>query len=181
MSDNIQFRLNTKTRIFVYVILGVAVCATLFLVLFVDSPEQHQASSNFIASIVALVIGVMLFLIYRIFPAWRNFLEAMPLLILFMASVGLIVPLLVSYHVSIYYFLPVFLIGLNGWLFFTKHIIYGKNNWDEDPTKRVIALTGNPLTCVSCISSSVNWLFRWPPKNRKSGLGLEKIQEPFPV
>jgi len=136
LSDEIQFRLNRKSRIIIFIILGVAVCAALFLVLSTSSLEQSQAFATFLAGIVAVVIGVMLFVIHRRRPDLRNFLESISLLILFMAVVGLTVPLFLSYHVTIYYFLPTFLIGLNGWLFFTIHIIYGKNNWHEDPTKK---------------------------------------------
>ena len=147
MSDDVQFRFSTKTRIFIFIILGVAVFVALFIVLSPASPEQREAFTNFLLGMVTLEMGLMLYGLHRRFPVWRKFIESMTILTLFMAPVGLIVPLLLSYHVGMYYFLPAFLIGLNGWLFFAKHIIYGKNNWDENPTKKWTLVPWYILIC----------------------------------
>lgn len=119
-----------------YVLSAIGICVALFLALSNSSLEQHKAFANFVIGIDALLIGIMLFVIYRRFPAWRKFVESMTLLILFMTPAGLIVPLLLSYNITIYYFLPAYLACLFGWLLFSQHIIYGKNNWHVDPTKK---------------------------------------------
>lgn len=131
-----SFQFSTKARIFIFIILGMAICAALFLILSPASLEQRKSFTDFLLGLVALEIGVMLYGLHRRFPTWRKLIDSMTILILFMAPVGLTIPLLLSYRIDMYYFLPTFLIGLNGWLFFAKHIIYGKNKWHEDPTKK---------------------------------------------
>ena len=137
MSNDVQFRLNRKLQIFFYVILGAVTSAALLVALDPSkSIEQNKALTEFWAGVGAAAIGVLLFFIHRRYPNLKNFVESMPILTLFMAVAVLTIPLFLSYHVSVYYFLPVFLIGLNGWLFFTQHVIYGKNNWHTNPTKK---------------------------------------------
>jgi hypothetical protein len=139
LSDNIQFRLNRRYQIIIYVISGVVLGSLLFLTLDPSiTLEQNKTLTNFTAAIAAAIIGVVLFVLYRRRPKLRNFFESMPLLILFMSVTGLTIPLFKSYNVSIHYFLPAFLVGLNGWLFFTQHVICGKDNWHTDPSKRWI-------------------------------------------
>ena len=136
MSDLENFHLSKKSQVLIYSITGVAAFAALLLVFSPATIEQREAFTNFMIGISALEIGLMLYLFRRKFPAWEKFWDSMAILLLFMASVGLTFPLLVEYHVGVYYFLLIYLIGLNGWLFFAKHVIYGKNNWQDDPTKK---------------------------------------------
>jgi hypothetical protein len=81
---------------------------------------------DFLISIVALEIGLMLFFLHRKKPNWKNFLNSMTMLGLIMAPVSLTIPILVQYQGWMYYFPLIYLVGLNLWLFFAKYKIYGK-------------------------------------------------------
>lgn len=136
MSNIEKFRFSKKVRIFIFIILGVAISAALFVGLSPASLEQREAFTKFLLGIVALEIGLMLYGLRRKYPTLEKFLDSLTILILFMASVGLTIPLLLAYHLGMYFFLPIYLLGLNGWLFFAQYVIYGKNNWQKDHTKK---------------------------------------------
>jgi len=96
---------------------------------------------DFLIGFLALVIVIMLFVVHRRFPQADKFVHSMAILIPIMALVGLTVPLLVERPGYMYYFLPIYLIGLNGWLFFARYGIFDRDNWYEDisyePVRRV--------------------------------------------
>ena len=89
---------------------------------------------DFLIGILALVIIIMLFVVRRRFPQADKFVHSMAILIPVMALVGLTVPLLVEHPGYMYYFLPIYLLGVNGWLFVSKHFVYKKINWQKDGT-----------------------------------------------
>ena len=127
---------SKKSRIIVLAILSIVIIGALHVALSPATIEQQKAFSELLIGLLALAIGIMLFGLYRKFPTYEQFLDSMTILILFMAPVGLSVPLLIAYHIDMYFLLPIYLACLHVWLFFVKHIIYGKNNWKTDPTKK---------------------------------------------
>ena len=95
---------------------------------------MEGALGNFLIGIVALEIGVMLILLRRKHPESENFVTSMAVLILIMSAVSLTFPVLVEHKGLVYYFLPIYLLGVNGWLLVAKHFIYRKANWQKDGT-----------------------------------------------
>ena len=132
VSEDTPFRLTRKARITIYILLAIGVSVALFLVFSPASLKQREAFTDFTLGVISLEIGIVLFVIYRRFPIWRKFVESMTLLILFMAPAGLIVPLLLSYGVTIYYFLPTYLACLFGWLFFSFILSMMNNGTSEN-------------------------------------------------
>ena len=53
------------------------------------------------------------------------------------------IPLLAQYKEGyIYFYLPIYLLALNGWLFFSKYVIFGKIDWQiENDAKKGIRKT----------------------------------------
>ena len=95
---------------------------------------MENAILNFEISILALVIGIMLFVMYRKYPQYKNFMDSMTMLLLIMAPVGLTIPIISEYKGGMYLFPVFYFLGLTGWLFFTKHMIYGKELWQKERT-----------------------------------------------
>lgn len=83
---------------------------------------------DFLTSIIAFEIGLLLFFLNRKYKVTK-FVESVTMLLLMMAPATLIIPLLAPYQGYIYFFLPIYIIAINGWLFFTRNIIFGKIDW----------------------------------------------------
>ncbi len=94
--------------------------------------------TNLLIAITGLEIGLILFLLIRKKPETKNFVASMTILILVMAVVGGTIPFLTEHKGFMYLFPLIYLVGLNGWLFFAKDKVYGKENWQKDPTHRKI-------------------------------------------
>ena len=95
---------------------------------------MEGALSNFVIGIVALEIGVMLIILYRKHPESENFVTSMTVLSLIMSAVSLTFPVLAEHKGFVYYFLPIYLLGVNGWVLVVKHFIYHNVNWQKDGT-----------------------------------------------
>lgn len=77
----------------------------------------------------ALVIGFILYFIRRKFPETEKFVDSMTILLVVFSFVALTFPFLTEFPGYVYYFLPIYLTGAVGWLFFTQYVIVGNNSW----------------------------------------------------
>lgn len=94
--------------------------------------------TDFLLSISGFEFGLLLFFLNRK-RKFTKFAESMTILLQMMAPTALTIPLLLEYKGYIYFFLPIYLVAINGWLFFTRNIVIGKIEWQiETETKKVI-------------------------------------------
>jgi hypothetical protein len=93
--------------------------------------------ANFELAILGLLIGLMLFFLNRRFRV-TNFVESIAILILIMAVSVSPLPFLAEHKNWIYFFLPIYLGSINGWLFFTKRFVFGDDWKTEEINKKGI-------------------------------------------
>jgi hypothetical protein len=94
--------------------------------------------TDFLISISGFEIGLLLFFLNRK-RKFTKFAESMTILLQMMAPAALTIPLLVQYKGGIYFFLPIYLVAIIGWLFFIRSIVIGKIDWQiETDVKKVI-------------------------------------------
>ncbi|MDE1770874.1 MAG: hypothetical protein KGI28_10050, partial [Thaumarchaeota archaeon] len=84
--------------------------------------------TNFLLTIDGLSIGLMLFFLNRRFRV-TNFVESITILILIMAVSVSSLPLLIEHKGWAYFFFPIYLGSINGWLFFAKRFVFGNTDW----------------------------------------------------
>ena len=96
---------------------------------------------DFLFGIVALEIGLFLFWLRRKFPQYHHFFDSMTILMLFMAAVSPTIGILSEHKGFMYFFIPIFLAGANGWLFFARYVIFDKDNWHGDISFKPVRTT----------------------------------------
>lgn len=85
---------------------------------------------DFLIGFIAFAIGLSLFFLRRIHGK-EKFVDSMTTIFLIMAPTTLTIPLLAEHKGYIYFFLSIYLLAVNGWLFFAKNFIFGKIHWQE--------------------------------------------------
>ena len=90
---------------------------------------------EFLTSISAFEIGLLLFFLAKK-PKLKKFADSMTILTLIINPATWTIQLLAEYKGFIYFFLPIYLVAINGWLFFTRYVIFD-NDWQaEDDAKK---------------------------------------------
>src|SRR3970040_1725100 len=90
---------------------------------------MERSILDILVGISALVIGFILFFMQRKAPETKKFVESMTILLVIFSFVALTFPFLTEFPGYVYYFLPIYLTGAVGWLFFTQYVIIENNNW----------------------------------------------------
>lgn len=90
---------------------------------------MERSILDLLVGISALTIGFILYFIQRKFSETKKFVESMTILLVVFSFVALTFPFLTEFSGYVYYFLPIYLTGAVGWLFFTQYVIIGNNNW----------------------------------------------------
>ena len=89
---------------------------------------------DFLIAFLALQIGLLLYIMRRVKDA-RKFVDSMMILMLIVSPLGLTIPLLIQYQGYFYYFIPIFLLAVNGWLLHSKNSVFGTTYWEQEKNK----------------------------------------------
>ena len=102
---------------------------------------MENAFTDLLISINVLLIGFMLFALRKKAPQYAHFLESMTMLMTFMSVVAPTISVLSEYQGGMYFFIPIYLTGINGWLLFARYAIFDKNKWHTDISFKPVRVT----------------------------------------
>ena len=89
---------------------------------------------TFLISFLGAEIGFLLYIIRRK-NLVTKFIDSMIILMLIISPLGTTIPLLVQYPWYLYFFIPIFLFVINGWLFISRRVVFGINSWEQKENK----------------------------------------------